>query len=503
MKRLLYFLVLAATHLAFAAEAKPKYNILHLVSDDLCTALGSYGHAQVKSPNIDALAARGVRFERAYCQYPLCNPSRASFLTGLRPDTTKVFENSTYFRDVNASIITLPQSFQKAGAWVARVGKLYHYGVPTQIGTNGLDDPPSWMQVVNPKGRDKDDEASIFSLTPGQFGGTLSWLAAEGEDADQTDGKGAAAAIKLLEEHKDKPFYLAVGFYRPHTPYVAPRKYFDMYPLDKIVLPGGPGKDQPGIPSMAYASYKKEQDQLTDDLRRQATQAYYASTTFMDAQVGLVVAALDRLGLADTTVILFHSDHGYHLGEHGLWQKQSIWEQSARVPLIICVPGSKHKGKACPRTVELVDLHATLTDICGIAPPPTDGFSLKPLLDDPSAAWDHPALTQVMRNANAGGQGKPGAKGKGKAQQQGKSAPGANAASPDSKQVPDAQPASKQAPVFGRSVRTERWHYIEWAEGKQGAQLYDHSVDPLEANNLANEPAQAAVIAEMKKHLAK
>jgi iduronate 2-sulfatase len=465
---------------AFADESKPKYNVLHIVSDDLCTALGCYGHPLVKSPNIDALAARGVRFEHAYCQYPLCNPSRASFMTGLRPDSTKVYENRTYFRDVTPSVITMPQSFQKAGAWVARVGKLYHYGVPTDIGTNGLDDAPSWMEVFNPKGRDKDDEASIFSLTPGQFGGTLSWLAAEGEDAEQTDGKGAAAAIKMLEEHKDKPFYLAVGFYRPHTPYVAPKKYFNMYPLDKIVLSNGPGKDQPGIPSMAYGSYKKEQDQLTDDLRKQAIQAYHASTTFMDAQVGLVVAALDRLGLADSTIIAFHSDHGYHLGEHGLWQKQSLWEQSARVPLIICVPGSKNKGTVCSRTVELVDLHATFTDLCGIEAPKNDGFSLKPLLANPNAAWEHAAYSQVMRNDNPGGNAKVGAKAKGKTGTKGKA-----------------------TPVMGRSIRTERWHYIEWADGKSGAQLYDHSKDPTEATNLANDQAQSATIMELKALLAK
>lgn len=459
--------------LAFAAT--PKFNVLHIVSDDLNCSLSCYGHPQVKSPNIDKLAARGVRFDKAYCQYPLCNPSRCSFMTGERPDHTKVYENSTHFREALPDVVTLPQSFQKAGAWVARVGKLYHYGVPTQIGTSGLDDPPSWMEFVNPIGHDKAVEDKIFSLVPGQFGGTLSWFADE-DPAPQTDEKGAEAAIKLLEQHKDKPFYLAVGFYRPHTPYVAPKKYFDMYPLDQIQLATGPMKDQEGVPPAAYMSYKKEQDKLDDNLRRQARQGYYASASFMDAQVGQVVDALERLGLADKTIIVFHSDHGYHLGEHGLWQKQSIWEGSTRVPLIICVPGAKVMGKTCPRTVELVDLHATLADLCGIEAPKTDGRSLKPLVDNPDAAWEFPAYSQVLRG-----------------QQLGTNAPKFK------DEQKKAKGKGKGAGFMGRSVRTEGWRYTEWGrDGAEGVQLYDMVNDPTEAKNLATDPAFAAKAKEMK-----
>jgi len=461
---------------AFAAS--PKYNVLHIVSDDLNTGLGCYGHPLVKSPNIDKLAARGVRFDKAYCQYPLCNPSRASFLTGLRPDTTKVYGNSTHFRETDPNTVTLPQSFQKAGAFVARVGKLYHYGVPTQIGTNGLDDAPSWMQVINPIGHDKSVEDKIKTLVPGQFGGVLSWFVDE-DPAPQTDAIGADEAIKMLEAHKDKPFYLAVGFFRPHTPYVAPKEYFDLYPLDKIELASGPMKDQEGVPAGAYASYKKEQDSLTDDLRREIRQAYYASTSFMDAQVGKVVDAVDRLGLANNTVIVFNSDHGYHLGDHGLWQKQSIWEGSARVPLIICVPGSTQKGKASSRIVELVDLHATLTDVCGIDAPKTDGFSLKPLLDNVSAEWSHPAYSQTLRGIP---QGTNAPKVDPKAGEKGKKGQG-----------------KKKGGYMGRSVRTEQWRYTEWGnEGEKGTQLYDMIKDPGEAKNLANDPAFAETVKEMK-----
>jgi len=467
------FTVLALCLVAFTLNAAPKFNVLFVVSDDLCTALGAYGHPLVKSPNIDRLAAKGVRFDRAYCQYPLCNPSRASFLTGLRPDTTKVHENRTHFRQAVPEAQSLGQTFQKAGFFVARVGKLYHYAVPLQIGTDGLDDPPSWQRVVNPSGRDKADEPKIFSLTPGVFGGSLSWLAAEGSDEEQTDALSAAEAIKLMEANREKPFFLAVGFFRPHTPYVAPKKYFDLYPLDQIQLADVPANHQQGVPAMAFGSHKKDQEQLTDDLRRQAIQAYHASTSFMDAQLGKLLDALDRLALAERTIVVFLSDHGYHLGEHGLWQKLSLFEQSARVPLLIYQPGAKGNGKASPRTVELIDLHPTLAELCELpAPPRVEGKSLKPLLENPTAKWDKPAITQVARNLNVGTLSK----------------------------VDD--PKKKAArPAMGYSIRTERWRYTEWDGGKQGAQLYDHTTDPLEMKNLATDPKHAGTVAELRKLL--
>jgi uncharacterized sulfatase len=463
MSRILFALGVLALA-ALPSVAAEKMNVLFVVSDDLAnTATGCYGSMVGQSPHLDRLAAKGVRFDRAYCQYPLCNPSRASFLTGLRPDTTRIYENATHFRQNKPDVQTLPQTFRQAGYFVARVGKLYHYGVPAQIGTDGLDDPPSWEQVVNPRGRDTAEEDLIFTLNPkgkgaGRFGGTLSWLAADGTDEEQTDGIAATEAIKLLEANQGKPFFLACGFYRPHTPFVAPKKYFAMFPLDRIALPAIPAERQPAA---AYASAKKEQDAMTDAQRRECLQAYYASTTFMDAQLGRVLDALDRLKLADRTIVVFLSDHGYHLGEHGLWQKRSLFENSARVPLVIYDPRAKGNGQPCGRTVELVDLHATLADLCGLAAPTTDGKSLKPLLDDPAAAWDRPAMTQVSRGG----------------------------------------PSEKQSPYMGYSVRTERYRYTEWDGGKHGTQLFDYQTDPQESRNLADDPDHAAVVAAMKKLL--
>jgi len=456
----------AANAAAGKAPAKPM-NVLYVVSDDLCNRLACYGDPLAKSPNIDRLAAKGVRFDLAYCQYPLCNPSRASFLTGLRPDHTKVYENATQARTHVPDVQTLPQTFRKAGYYVARVGKLYHYGVPGGIGTSGLDDPPSWEHFVNPRGRDKDVEDKIFTLQKGQFGGTLSWLQVDGSDDDQTDGIGAAETIKLLEANanKDRPFFIACGFYRPHTPYVATKKFFDLYPLEKCEPVKIDPNRKDGVPAAAFGSAKAEQDKLDDKLRREAMQAYMASMSLMDAQVGKLLDALERLKLAENTIIVFHSDHGYHLGEHGLWQKMSIWEESARVPMIVYDPRAKGNGKACKRTVELIDLHPTLAALCDLpAPPMFDGASLKPLLEDPTAEWNRPAFTQVMR-------GNPNPKGAGKGK------------------------------FMGRSIRTERYRYIEWDEGRQGAQLYDHEQDPHELKNLAEDPSAKEVVANLRKRL--
>lgn len=433
------------------AAAENKLNVLFLIADDLNCSLHCYGHPKVQSPNIDKLAGQSVRFDRAYCQFPLCSPSRSSFLTGLRPFTTKVLTNpgmkdSPHFREAVPNHVTLPQCFRQNGYFVARVGKLYHYNVPNGIGTDGLDDPPSWEYKFNPKGRDKADESKIFSLTPGQFGGTVSWLAAEGTDEEQTDGLAAAEAIRLLESNKDKPFFLAVGFFRPHTPYVAPKPYFDKYPPGEIELPKLSEHDRTRTPPPAYASAKKEQDAMTDDQRREATQAYWASVSFMDAQVGRVLDALDRLGLRDKTIVVMTSDHGYHLADHGLWQKMSLFENSSRVPLLISAPGSKGAGRGARTLAELVDLYPTLADLCGLKAPDTlQGVSLKAALNDPDSMVKMAAFTQVQRGKNP-----------------------------------------------GYAVRTAQFRYVEWGNGAR--QLFDLEADPLETTNLVSDAKYESIV---------
>ncbi len=450
---------------ALAGEKTTRPNVLFLISDDLNTSLKCYGHPLVQTPNIDRLAARGVRFEQAYCQFPLCGPSRNSMLTGLYPNTTGILANQQIFRQTIPSHHSLPQAFRLAGYFAGRIGKLYHYNVPRSIGTNGHDDPGSWELELNPAGCDRlDEEPHIFTLVPGQFGGTLSWYASPRSDQYHTDGLLAADAEWVLERcarQKNRPFFLAVGFYRPHTPYVSPKPYFDRYPVDDMPVVQGVREDQADLPAPALGSYKKEQDKLTDDLRRQCVQAYYASTTFMDAQVGHVLDALDRLGLADNTIVVFTSDHGYHLGEHGLWQKMSLFEGSTRVPLIIAAPGTRARGGVAKTPVGLIDLYPTLAELCGVkAPENLQGQSLVPMLNEPSTTGRGWAVSQVTRGGR--------------------------------------KPATC---FFGYTLRTPRWRYTEWDQGDKGRELYDHDADPRELTNLADDPAHAETVAQLSRQL--
>ncbi|QDV17202.1 Choline-sulfatase [Gimesia panareensis] len=441
--RLLILITLAMGGSYQPADAAAKPNVLFLICDDLNCDIGCYGHPQVKTPNIDRLAKRGVRFKNAYCQYPLCGPSRASFMTGMYPDQTLVRTNPVFVRQMVPNVVTLSQLFRQNGYFATRIGKIFHYGVPGNIGSSGHDDPYSWDLAINPRGRDKDDEPLIFSVKPGEYGGYLSWLAAEGEDREQTDGIAVRTAARLIAEYgkTQKPFFLAVGLYRPHTPYVAPQKYFDLYPPEEMTIPEVPEgylKTLP-VPAQKKLTKKKEHFNLSKPLARQAKQAYYAAVTFADAQIGIVLEALEQAGLSDDTIIVFTSDHGYHLGEHRHWLKTTLFENAARIPLIIAGPGIQAKGQSTSSLAELTDLYPTLAELCELEPPANlSGVSQAKTLSDPSRQARTSALTQLKLNY---------------------------------------------------SIRTPQFRYTEWGpQGTEGVELYDHQSDPEEMKNLAENP---------------
>ena len=482
---------------SFVAQqpAASRPNVLFIMSDDLNDDMMTFDHPIVQTPNLERIAARGVRFDRAYSQYPWCNPSRASLMTGLRPDTIRVYNLTTHVREAVPDVVTLPQMFQQAGYYAARVGKIYHYGNPGDIGTSGLDDEPSWNHVVNPSGIDVQEGKLVSFAGPSRaLGSSLSYYASPAEDAQHTDGMVAAETIALLEQHRDRPFFIAAGFYRPHCPFIAPKKYFDMYP------------DVGRMPVEEFSEMLLRQSPTASrgivwnvpvDEQREAIRAYYASISFMDAQVGRILDALDRLGLADNTIVVFLSDHGYHLGDHGgLWMKQSLFERSTRTPVMIAGPGVTAAGGVSRRVVELIDLYPTLAELTGLQPPArVEGRSLVPLLENARAEWNHAALSQSRRPlANLGG-----AAGRGAAA----GARGAGAGEQAEAAGARGRGGQAQPPAVGYSVRTERWRYIEWDEGRQGQELYDAFSDPGELRNLASEPSHAADVAAMKALVAK
>ncbi len=461
---------IAALLLVWAsASAQDKLNVLFIATDDMNNDLGTYGHPVVKTPNFDRLARLGIRFDQAYCNYPVCNPSRASLMTGLYPDQTKVRNNAVFFRNTIPSVKTLPQMFRDNGYFVARVGKIYHYGVPTQIGENGLDDAASWEERVNPRGRDKWEEDQIYTIDPvtGNLGGTLSWMAQDGTDEEQTDGIGTTAAIELLERERDRPIFLAMGFYRPHTPYVAPKKYFFQYPLQLVHLPVEPLDDLVDVPPAAWVD-RPFQLNLPRQKQREAIQAYYASISFVDTQLGRLLDALERLDMMDETLIVFWSDHGYHMGEHKLWQKTTLFENSARVPFFIASPAHrKTAGLSTRALAELVDVYPTLAELCGLDPPKhLAGESLVPILEDPTGSVRESALTTFDT----------------------------------SDRVNPRRPLRPRA--VGYTVRTDRWRYTEWGpDGAEGVELYDHWNDPKEYVNLARAPSEQETVLRLKKLL--
>jgi iduronate 2-sulfatase len=448
---------------AVPAGAQPpaaaKLNVLFIVSDDMNCQLGCYGNPAVRSPNIDRLAARGVRFERAYCNYPVCNASRTSFLSGRYPDTTHVFGNATDPRvRLGPEFQFLPEYFRAHGYYTAGVGKVAHGAFASSVKWDFFAEPMRGIDEDDVKAAPKKGAAQKkraaekkAARKPDGGGVPFAWQATANADEDEPDGNVARRVVKLLEQHKDGPFFIAAGFHKPHVPHTAPKKYFHLYPPAKMPLPDEPAGHAKNIPDIAHPP--KYFPDLSDTQKRQIIAHYYAATTFMDAQVGLLLEAMDRLKLWDNTVVVFLGDHGWHHGEHaGFWAKMSVMEESARAPLIVAAPGKKTSAVSS-RLVEFVDLFPTLTEMCRLpAAAGVEGTTFAPLLDDPQRPWKKAVFTVVRR--------------------------------------PDG---------LGRAVRTETHTYIEWPNGS--AQLYDHTRDAKEFVNLAKDPAHAQTVAELKQLL--
>ncbi len=434
-------------------QSSNKLNVLLIIADDLNCDLGAYKNLIVKTPNIDRLAQRGVLFENAHNQYPLCGPSRASFMTGMYSNQTKITKNNMNIRNSVPDVITMGQRFRQQGYQSIRIGKMFHYDNPSAIGTSGNDDIYSWDQTVNPYGRDKLEEYKINTLSPRKYGGTLSWLAADGNDNEQTDGIAATEAIKKLDDFvgKDIPFFLAVGFFRPHTPFVAPKKYFDFYNREQINIPEISSDYLTTLPDPAVKSIraKKNQINLGKEQAQEIKEAYYATISFVDAQVGRILDHLEATGLDKNTVIVFTSDHGYHLGEHGHWQKQTLFENATRVPLIISTPGLENKGVTSNSPVELIDIYPTLMELTDIMTPKhVVGRSLVPIIENVNATVRESALTRWRK---------------------------------------------------GYSIKTTRYRLTKWGvNGEFGYELYDHQNDKNELINLANNKKYKDIMDSLK-----
>ncbi|HYT93875.1 MAG TPA: sulfatase-like hydrolase/transferase, partial [Gemmataceae bacterium] len=309
-----------------SAQAPRKLNVLLIVADDLNNHLGCYGSKVVLSPNIDRIAARGVRFDRAYCNYPVCNASRTSFLSGRYPEVTKVLNNVTEPRiALGKDFIFLPELYRGNGYFTARVGKIAH---------TPFEDALKWD--VSETARQAKDKGAGKMAKAGKDGVPFAWQATDSADEQEPDGRTARRIVQLIEQNKDRPFFIAAGFHRPHVPHTAPKKYFELYPPERMSLPKEPAGHEKQIPAIARGA--KYFPDLTDLQKRQIISHYHAVTSFMDAQVGVLLEALDRLKLWDNTIVIFVSDHGYHLGERGQWMKQSLFERSARNPLIVTGP---------------------------------------------------------------------------------------------------------------------------------------------------------------------
>jgi arylsulfatase A-like enzyme len=466
---------------AWATAADPvKPNVLFFAIDDLRTDIGCYGHAEAKTPNIDALAKRGVAFRRAYCQQAVCSPSRTSLLTGLRPDTTKVYDLVTHFRDTIGDVTTLPQHFKNHGYHTVGMGKIFH---------GGLDDAKSWSEphrngggegYVLPENKQRVAEGKAKAKAAGANKKKAAPRPARGEpfemadvpDNAYTDGSLAEMAIAELRERKEtgQPFFLAVGFVKPHLPFNSPKKYWDLYDPAQLKLAANPfrPKDAPPYAVTDFGELRNyfgvpQTGPLSDEMARKLIHAYRAASSFTDANVGKVLDELNRLGLAENTIVVLWGDHGWKLGEHASWCKHSNMENDANAPLILAVPGMKGAGKQSRALVEFVDIFPTLCEAAALPVPASlEGVSMKPLLDDPVRRWKTAAFSQYPRS-HEGRQ------------------------------------------LMGYAMRTDRHRFVQWQDRRTGEpvahELYDHQTDPAENQNLAGRPEHKELIQQLAAQL--
>lgn len=456
-----------------AAEKKAPMNVLFIAVDDLRPELACYGAAHMKTPNIDRLAQEGTLFEHAYCQVAVCNPSRASVLSGARPDTTKVLANNKFLRPMMPDVVTLPQNFKNHGYTSLSVGKIFHHS-EREPG----DDPLSWSEPAWYHGEpyrqwftkeSNDFIARLRKLPPDKRPKILRappFEASPESDDVYPDGMTALKAIETLQQVKEKPFFLGVGFVKPHLPFTCPQKYWDMYPEESIKLPDNyyrtKGAPEPAFHNLyelrTYGDIPPKGD-ISDATALRLIRGYRACVSFMDAQVGRVLAELDRLGLRENTVVVFWGDHGYHLGENGLFTKMTNFELGTHVPLIVSAPASlqKTRGQRSTALVELVDLYPTLAELAGLdLPSHLEGTSFASLFKDPAKPWKKAAFSQYLRPGKEG--------------------------------------------IMGRSVRSTEWRYTEWRDrdgNDLGVELYDEKKDPQENTNIASDAAHAEKVKEM------
>lgn len=446
-----------------AAQSPP--NVLFIISDDLTAeALACYGNEQCRTPHIDSLAARGLRFERAYCQFPVCGPSRAALMSGMYAQAVGVTGNgrARRFTEVLGERPSMPEHFRRHGYYTARVSKIYHMRVPGDItaGVDGPDHAPSWDERFNCQAPEWMTKGGTTHLTNEKLNrdpnkhyglgfGTAFYVVRDPSDGTaQADVKAATKAIELLEEHGDKPFFLAVGLVRPHVPLVATAPFFKPYPFERMQLPPRVDGDWDDIPRAGISKNSKAIG-LGGRLsrQRQVLSAYYACVSFMDAQVGRILDALDRLGLRENTVVVFTSDHGYHLGEHDFWQKMSLHEESTRIPLIISRPGDA--ASVTHSLAQQIDIYPTLSELCGLSiPEHVQGKTLAGLFDDPQQTVHEEVY--CLRGKD-------------------------------------------------HLIRTLRWAYLAYANGDR--ELYDMGSDPRQFTNVAEDPQHADVVQQMQQRL--